>query len=43
MAQRLIVIRDRFVIDARNTERASDISDRIALRQLPQPAEQTSR
>lgn len=40
MTQRLIVIRDRFRVDARDTERARDIADRLALRELPQAAEQ---
>ena len=40
MTQRLIVIRDGFRIDARSTECARDISDRLALRELPQAAEQ---
>ncbi|CAN5415737.1 hypothetical protein BH11MYX1_BH11MYX1_23840 [soil metagenome] len=42
MTQRLLVISDRFLVDARDSERARDLTDRLALRQLPQAPEQTT-
>ncbi len=41
MRERLIVESDRFGIDRRNAERTRDLQDGLALRQLPQPTEQT--
>lgn len=40
--QRLVVIRDRFVVGG-NAERARDIQSILALRQLPQASEQPLR
>ena len=43
MRQRLVVIGDRLVVDARNAERARDLEPIVSLRQLPEPAEQALR
>ncbi len=42
MAQRLVVIGDRFVVGC-NAERASDLYSRVALRQLPEASEEPLR
>jgi hypothetical protein len=43
VTQRLVVIRDRVVVEAGNAECPRDLQPGVALRQLPQPAKQPAR
>lgn len=43
MRQRLVMIGDGFLVDLGNAERARDLQRIVALRQLPQAAEQAFR
>jgi len=43
MAERLLVVRDRILVEMSNAERARDLQCSVGLRQLPEPAEQTAR